>query len=397
MLLCYNGINVFFPRSIKAPTDELHDFRERMIFVAEKNSPYQKSQQQQLTLKLRELVNQMPVFCETFFRGMEPTTSIKTRIAYAFDLRSFFHYMVEEGFDDGIHGRRPKDITLEQLDAITPIQIEKYLEYLSFYSLPHYKNPDEFVTYTNSNSGKARKLSTIRTFYKYFYRKQLIKRNPALLVDLPKIKEKPIVRLEVDEVAKLLDFLDNPKGMTEAQLKYHESTKERDMALVVLLLGTGIRVSEFVGLDVSHFDFENNSFIITRKGGSQVVLYFSDEVARILLNYLRVRQSLTPLPGHEEAMFLSLQRKRLGVSAVQKLIKKYAQIVTPLKNISPHKLRSTFGTNLYRESGDIYLVADVLGHKDVNTTKKHYAEISDEQRRKAAKMIKLRDDERDEN
>lgn len=397
MLLCYNGINVFFPRSIKAPTDELHDFRERMIFVAEKNSPYQKNQQQQLTLKLRELVNQMPVFCETFFRGMEPTTSIKTRIAYAFDLRSFFHYMVEEGFDDGIHGRRPKDITLEQLDAITPIQIEKYLEYLSFYSLPHYKNPDEFVTYTNSNSGKARKLSTIRTFYKYFYRKQLIKRNPALLVDLPKIKEKPIVRLEVDEVAKLLDFLDNPKGMTEAQLKYHESTKERDMALVVLLLGTGIRVSEFVGLDVSHFDFENNSFIITRKGGSQVVLYFSDEVARILLNYLRVRQSLTPLPGHEEAMFLSLQRKRLGVSAVQKLIKKYAQIVTPLKNISPHKLRSTFGTNLYRESGDIYLVADVLGHKDVNTTKKHYAEISDEQRRKAAKMIKLRDDERDEN
>lgn len=388
---------MFFPRSIKAPTDELHDFRERMIFVAEKNSPYQKNQQQQLTLKLRELVNQMPVFCETFFRGMEPTTSIKTRIAYAFDLRSFFHYMVEEGFDDGIHGRRPKDITLEQLDAITPIQIEKYLEYLSFYSLPHYKNPDEFVTYTNSNSGKARKLSTIRTFYKYFYRKQLIKRNPALLVDLPKIKEKPIVRLEVDEVAKLLDFLDNPKGMTEAQLKYHESTKERDMALVVLLLGTGIRVSEFVGLDVSHFDFENNSFIITRKGGSQVVLYFSDEVARILLNYLRVRQSLTPLPGHEEAMFLSLQRKRLGVSAVQKLIKKYAQIVTPLKNISPHKLRSTFGTNLYRESGDIYLVADVLGHKDVNTTKKHYAEISDEQRRKAAKMIKLRDDERDEN
>lgn len=388
---------MFFPRSIKAPTDELRDFRERMIFVAEKNSPYQKNQQQQLTLKLRELVNQMPVFCETFFRGMEPTTSIKTRIAYAFDLRSFFHYMVEEGFDDGIHGRRPKDITLEQLDAITPIQIEKYLEYLSFYSLPHYKNPDEFVTYTNSNSGKARKLSTIRTFYKYFYRKQLIKRNPALLVDLPKIKEKPIVRLEVDEVAKLLDFLDNPKGMTEAQLKYHESTKERDMALVVLLLGTGIRVSEFVGLDVSHFDFENNSFIITRKGGSQVVLYFSDEVARILLNYLRVRQSLTPLPGHEEAMFLSLQRKRLGVSAVQKLIKKYAQIVTPLKNISPHKLRSTFGTNLYRESGDIYLVADVLGHKDVNTTKKHYAEISDEQRRKAAKMIKLRDDERDEN
>lgn len=361
--------------------------------MADKNTTYDKQLHQQLTLKLRELVNQMPVFCETFFRGIEPNTSIKTRIAYAFDLRSFFHYMVEEGFDDMNTLRHPKDITLEIMDAITPIQIEKYLEYLSFYSLPHYSNPEEFVTYTNGNSGKARKLSTLRTFYKYFYKKQLIKRNPALLVDIPKIKEKPIVRLDVDEVAKLLDLVEHPDGMTDAQKKFHQRTKERDMAMIVLLLGTGIRVSEFVGLDVQHFDFNNNSFKITRKGGSQVVLYFSDEVYKVLQAYLQVRNEITPLPGHEEAMFLSLQRKRMGVSAVQKLIKKYAQVIAPLKNISPHKLRSTFGTNLYRESGDIYLVADVLGHKDVNTTKKHYAEISDEQRRKAAKMIKLRDDE----
>ncbi|QSX09617.1 tyrosine-type recombinase/integrase [Alkalibacter rhizosphaerae] len=335
----------------------------------------------------------MPVFCETFFRGIEPTTSIKSRIAYAFDLRSFLHYLVEESFEEPFNGKTPKEVTLEMMENITPVQIEKFLEYLSFYSLPHYKNPDEFVTYTNGNSGKARKLSTLRTFYKYFYKKEMVKKNPALLVDIPKIKEKPIVRLEVDEVANLLDLLEDPKGMTDTQKKFHQRTKERDMAMIVLLLGTGIRVSEFVGLDLSHFDFKNNSFKITRKGGSQVVLYFSDEVANVLENYLEVRDEITPLPGHEDAMFLSLQRKRMGVSAVQKLIKKYTQIITPLKNISPHKLRSTFGTNLYRESGDIYLVADVLGHKDVNTTKKHYAEISDEQRRKAAKMIKLRDDD----
>lgn len=361
--------------------------------MAEKKTTYDKSLNQQLTIKLRELVNQMPVFCETFFRGIEPTTSIKTRIAYAFDVRSFLHYLVEESFDESFLGKPIKSVTLNQLDSVNPVQIEKYLEYLSFYSLPHYKNPDEFVTYTNGNSGKARKLSTLRTFYKYFYKKELIKRNPAILVDLPKIKEKPIVRLEVDEVAKLLDLLENPVGLTKDQIKYYQRTKERDMAMIVLLLGTGIRVSEFVGLDIHHFDFDRNSFVITRKGGSQVVLYFSDEVADVLKKYLEVRKEITPLPSHEDAMFLSLQRKRMGVSSVQKLIKKYTQIVAPLKNISPHKLRSTFGTNLYRESGDIYLVADVLGHKDVNTTKKHYAEISDEQRRKAAKMIKLRDDD----
>lgn len=359
--------------------------------MSDKKETFIKEENMRLTLKLRELVNQMPVFCETFFRGVEPTTSIKTRIAYAFDLRSFYHYLTEEVFNPG-EKKTMKDITIEEVENLSPVQIEKYLEYLSFYSLPHYKNKDEFVTYTNSNTGKARKLSTLRTFYKYFYKKEMIKKNPALLVDIPKIREKPIVRLEVDEVAKLLDLIENAHELTKDQKKYHQINKKRDMAMITLLLGTGIRVSEFVGLDVNHFDFNNNSFVITRKGGNQVVLYFSDEVARVLLNYLEIRNSITPYPGHESAMFLSLQRKRIGVSAVQKLIKKYTEVIAPLKNISPHKLRSTFGTNLYRESGDIYLVADVLGHKDVNTTKKHYAEISDEQRRKAAKMIKLRDD-----
>ncbi|HCX65085.1 MAG TPA: integrase, partial [Eubacteriaceae bacterium] len=181
----------------------------------------------------------------------------------------------------------------------------------------------------------------------------------------------------------------------KSEKKYHQHTKERDLALMTLFLGTGIRVSELVALNIDDFDFSNNSFLITRKGGNQVVLYFSDEVKQVLSNYLGIRNQTDALPGHEEALFLSLQKKRLGVSSIQKLIKKYTEKVTPLKNISPHKLRSTFGTNLYRESGDIYLVADVLGHKDVNTTKKHYAAIGDEQRRQAARMVKLRDDDED--
>lgn len=82
----------------------------------------------------------------------------------------------------------------------------------------------------------------------------------------------------------------------------------------------------------------------------------------------------------------------MDVRSVQNLVKKYARVITPLKNISPHKLRSTFGTNLYNETGDIYLVADVLGHSDVNTTRRHYAAMSDENRRVAAHKIHLRDD-----
>jgi site-specific recombinase XerD len=87
-----------------------------------------------------------------------------------------------------------------------------------------------------------------------------------------------------------------------------------------------------------------------------------------------------------------MQRKRITVKAVENLVKKYSKMVTNVKNITPHKLRSTYGTNLYRETGDIYLVADVLGHKDVNTTRRHYAQIEDDRRREAAKHVHLREE-----
>ncbi|MDI9487716.1 MAG: tyrosine-type recombinase/integrase, partial [Bacillota bacterium] len=151
-----------------------------------------------------------------------------------------------------------------------------------------------------------------------------------------------------------------------------------------------IRVSECVGLDIDDVDFDNNGIKIRRKGGFEVVIYFGDEVREALLDYMEERKQLTAEEGHGNALFLSLQMKRLSVRAIENLVKKYSSGVVKLKNITPHKLRSTYGTSLYRETGDIYLVADVLGHRDVNTTKKHYAAIEDSRRRSAAKVVKLR-------
>ncbi len=162
---------------------------------------------------------------------------------------------------------------------------------------------------------------------------------------------------------------------------------------MTLFLGTGIRISELVGIDIKDVDFERNQFVVTRKGGNQERLAFGPEVRDALLEYLSERDQITPVTGHENALFLSMQRKRITTRAVENLVKKYAKLSTPLKRITPHKLRSTYGTMLYQESGDIYLVADVLGHKDVNTTRKHYAAISEDRRRTAAKYIKLREDD----
>ena len=231
--------------------------------------------------------------------------------------------------------------------------------------------------------------------YHYFFNSELIDRDVAALIPMPKRHEKAIIRLEPNEVAKLLDQVEDGTGLTKSQLRFHEKTKVRDTALLTLLLGTGIRVSECVGLDLNDVNFDDGGIKVHRKGGYDAIVYFGEEVEAALRAYLSQRKNITAAEGSENALFLSLQNKRITVRAVEKLVKKYAQTVTTLKKITPHKLRSTYGTSLYRETGDIYLVADVLGHKDVNTTRRHYAAIEEDRRRKAANIVKLREDEND--
>ncbi len=277
-----------------------------------------------------------------------------------------------------------KDFPLSVLESITREDIEEYLEYISYY----HKDSREI---TNEERGKSRKLASLRSFYNYFYQTEQIEKNPVILIPMPKLHQKEIVRLDTDEVAILLDQVEDGTNLTKSQKKYHEKTKTRDTALLTLLLGTGIRVSECVGLDMEDVDFKNNGIKIRRKGGYETVVYFGKEVEQALLEYIEQRKHTLPLSGHEHALFLSMQNRRITVRAVENLVKKYASNVTTLKKITPHKLRSTYGTSLYRETGDIYLVADVLGHKDVNTTRKHYAALEDERKRKAANAVKLRE------
>lgn len=345
-------------------------------------SNYHEKQDELNTKHLRELMAEMPPLASQFFRGIETTTASRTRIAYAYDLRIFFGFLTEKL--PQFQSKTLKEITLSDIDALSVDDLEQYVEYLNYYET------GGKPSHSNKEKGKSRKIASLRTFYNYFYKKQKIKNNPALLIDMPKIHEHHITRLEVDEVAKLLDEVESGDKLTKNQQHWHQHTKERDLAMLTLLLGTGIRVSECVGLNRSDLDFSVNGMKILRKGGAEVVLYFGEEVKEALLVYLEKRNKILACSGHEDALFLSMQNKRISVRSVQNMVKKYSSVVTKLKNISPHKLRSTYGTNLYRETGDIYLVADVLGHKDVNTTKKHYAELEDERRRMAAKVVKLR-------
>ncbi len=353
-----------------------------------KEDKYYNEQDKLNTIRMREVLDTLPRFCRQYFRGIEPTTSARTRLGYAYDIRTFFEFLVSN--NPMLKNTEVSSLTIDILEKIGKEDIEEYLDYLTLYA-------KENKEITNAEQGKKRKMSALRSMYTYFYKAELISSNTPELVNMPKLHENEIIRLEPNEVAILLDQVEAGEKLTKSQLKYHEKTKLRDVAILTLLLGTGIRVSECVGIDLEDIDFDSNGVHIHRKGGYNTVVYFPEEVRSALLDYLEQRKMIIPVEGNENALFLSLQNKRITVRAVENLVKKYARNVTTLKKITPHKLRSTFGTNLYKESGDIYLVADVLGHKDVNTTRKHYAAQDDENRRRAAKMVTLREKRPDYN
>ncbi len=333
-------------------------------------------------IKMRKIRAELPTFANEFFRGIENQTTILTRLNYAYDLRIFFDFLINELLEfKGVD-----NFTVKDLARVTTDHIEMFMEHLNYYKF-------KGRTYQNGDNAKARKLSSVRSFFRYYYNNNSLPYDVASKVSLPRIYDKEIVRLEVDEVVKFLDEVEAGDTLTERQKFYHEKTKLRDLAMMSLFLGTGIRISECVGLNIDDLDFAVNGFRVTRKGGNRAILYYSDEVADVLREYLDYRKAMECVGPSEKALFLSLQNKRISVRSVQMLVKKYSELVTPLKNITPHKLRSTYGTNLYRETKDIYVVADVLGHKDVNTTKRHYAAISDDIRRSAARKVKLRDNE----
>ena len=329
--------------------------------------------------KLNELLTELPPFCSVFFIGTQDTTTPLTRLNYATDLKTFFNYLTTE---PEFLNKPIKELTIADMDKVDSHMMERYMAYLSYY------DKDNGVVETNSERGKLRKLSSLRAFFKYLFNKDMIKANVASKVASPKLHDKPIIRLEPQETAELMYSCNNLNGFTDHQKKYNEKFKIRDKAIISLFLATGIRVSECVGLNIDDFNFNLNSFRVTRKGGNQVILYFGDDLSAVLQEYLQWRSTLN-LPKEEKAMFLSSQNKRMMVRTMEYLIKKYARVATPLKNITPHKLRSTYGTNLYRQTKDIYIVAEVLGHKDVNTTKKHYAAISDDIRKSVAGVVKL--------
>ncbi|MCD8362326.1 MAG: tyrosine-type recombinase/integrase [Lachnospiraceae bacterium] len=336
--------------------------------------------------KLRELMKELPTFSREFFIAMEIKKATNTRRNYAYDLSTFFYFLKTE--NPYFRDKDIRTLPVSVLDDIQPIDIEEYLSFLTSYE-------KDGQIYRNHEEGKARKLATLNTFFGYYHKKGIIEKNAPSVVDVPRVKEKNIIRLDANEVAQLIDNIESGEKLSRQQKVWHQKNKIRDLAIVVTLLGTGVRVTELVGLDLTDLDFDNGAMRVIRKGGNEDIVYFGEETEEVLRNYLDERLTMEPEKGHENALFISQNNTRITVRSVERLVKKYASTATA-KRITPHKLRSTYGTALYQETGDIYLVADVLGHKNVNTTRKHYAAMKEENKRRAANIVQLREKKPDE-
>ncbi len=348
--------------------------------------------------EFERLIAKLPPFCNTYFIGISQKTTQLTRINYARDLTVFFRFLKEE--TETFAAIEAKDFTLDMLNDVTPEMIEQFLFYLTDYNAVYTEGQGEAaveknVERYNDIQAKARKLSSVSSMYRYFVLKSKLAKNPIDHVEKPKKRDRAIIRLDPAEVANLLDAIESGEGQSAGQKKYNEKLVLRDLCMLTLFLGTGIRISECTGINIRDIDTEERAIRIMRKGQKEDIVYYGDEVEEALLNYLEYRKAQKPVEGDEDALFLSTQNRRISNRAVQNLVKKYAGIVTPLKHITPHKLRSTFGSSLYKETGDIYLVATVLGHTDVNTTRKHYATQLEENKITASKAVRLRTEKDD--
>lgn len=314
------------------------------------------------TDKANEMLKSMPRYVQIYIRAIHNRTAPRTRYEYLKDIENFLSYLSDSPFA----------VSLDDLSKLDKVKFEEYIEYLEHYE----KNG---IERTNGRTSIKRKLSSLRKFFGYLFENGMIPSDEIRKVEMPKLHSKEIIRLDDTEATDFLDAVENGNKLTKKENDYFKIQSIRDSAIAYLLLSSGLRVSECAELDVSDIDMKNSCVHVTRKGGNEATVYFSDEASQYLQRYLETR-AVAKCSEDEKALFLSSRNKRLSVRAIEVLIKKYAQRSVPAKHITPHKLRATYATNLYNETGDIYLVAETLGHKDITTTKEHYANLSDKRK-----------------
>ncbi len=346
------------------------------INMADKSQSHRAQQEDVLDAKAFALCAELPPFVTAYLSSRKGNSTAKTRVSYAYDLRHFFTWLRDS--TPSLMDRDIRAVTTDDLAALRGSDIDAYVAHL--------------WSTGNHYAGVHRKFCCLNSFFLYLIRKDHLAANPMDKAEKITRNESRhqsrVIRLQPKEIPTLLDTVegtngsvrtDTYQGLSKRQRSALERNRVRDLAIFTVLLGTGIRVSECVGINISDLDLDNCTLEVDRKGAKRQKIALSDEVIAALADYLEQRKSITPADDADvDALFLSERRKRMSVQTVEVLVHKYTTLIGTKEHITPHKLRKTYGTELYNETGDIFLVAQALGHSDVNTTKQYYVEESTE-------------------
>ncbi|MCI0486217.1 MAG: tyrosine recombinase XerC [Blastocatellia bacterium] len=276
----------------------------------------------------------------------ERNVSEHTLRNYLSDLDQFHDYLCPVGSD----GHR-RYIDIKQVDHIT---IREYLSKL-------YQEK-------RKKTSIARKLATLRTFFKFLCREQVVEMNPARLVSSPRLEQKLPKVLSVEDVIR---FIESPDLETVLG--------KRDRAILELLYASGIRVSELAGMNIDDIDFKHESIRVRGKGRKERIVPFGSHAKEALQTYLGVRGELLIEASEEErdpmAVFLNYQGTRITTRSVGRMIDKYVRECAMAHDISPHSLRHSFATHLLSAGADLRAIQELLGHARLSTTQV-YTQVS---------------------
>ena len=327
--------------------------------------------EQEIVLKCEEIQDQLPKFLRGFFAYLRGNVLPMTRLAYLNDIKFFCNYLVDE--TDLTDAEDISDIKLKDFNNIKAIDVNIYIDYCRRYKV---EKEHEIVVYENSNKTLARKKSSLSVMFKQLYRDELIDKNITDGFDpirVPKASEREIKALQDDEVMVMLDAVSTGSHLTPKERHYWEKTKRRDKAILMLFLTYGLRLFELQQLNVSSFNFSRGEFKIYRKRDKEAVMPLNKSVTEAVYDYLESERASddTLDPIHRDALFLSLQGKRMTERQIRELVKKYTSIglATSRKaGYSPHKLRATAATSLIGRGNSIFDVQALLDHEQVTTT-----------------------------
>lgn len=334
---------------------------------------YKAEKDREARLKSEELMSHLPYYVRTYIAGREARMSSRTRLVYLRRIDTFFDYLIDTQrfIRYGGYATDKADITLQDLGTLTLEDIEAFASWIRSRRIA--AHPGKAGMELEKETTVNNYLSALSTFFRYFETRGKITKNPAAGYERKRLTKHPVVRLNTRQKTEFLENARSGEALSTHQKAYHEKNALRDYTICLTLTRTGLRVSELVGLNVRDMDLDDCCFYVLRKGNKEDRVFFDDETASVLTEYLEYRKTLLADPT-EQALFLNTFGKykgtRLSVRSVEKLVKKYATTGAPSTRgkITPHKLRATYATDMLMATHDISLVQKALNHESPQTT-----------------------------